>query len=108
MSCCRLFTWTSWLMYWLGSLFAVGSWFFISATSNDRKSLAVMLAEPLVPEDEVSAGCIFAVTLLADCSTGFTCIIPFPTLAGVAMSGADVHAGAVCPSAVCVIAWRLE
>jgi hypothetical protein len=46
-------------MYALGSVSAVGSWFFISATSKVRKSFAVMLAslsaalDPLVdPELE--------------------------------------------------------
>jgi hypothetical protein len=42
-SCCRLFTPTIWVMYALGSVGAVGSWFFISATSKVRKSLAVMV-----------------------------------------------------------------
>ena len=44
-SCSRLFTWTSWLMYSLGSVSAVGSWFCISVTSSVRKSLAEMVAE---------------------------------------------------------------
>ena len=44
-SCSRLFTWTSWLMYSLGSVFAVGSWFCISVTSSVRKSFAEMVAE---------------------------------------------------------------
>jgi uncharacterized protein YfaQ (DUF2300 family) len=35
-------------MYSLGSVFAVGSWFFISVTSNVRKSLAEMVAESLL------------------------------------------------------------
>jgi hypothetical protein len=42
-SCCRLFTPTIWVMYALGSVGAVGSWFFISATSRVRKSFAVMV-----------------------------------------------------------------
>src|ERR1039457_3424164 len=41
-SCSRLFTLTSWLMYSFGSVFEVGSWFFISVTSSVRKSLAEM------------------------------------------------------------------
>ncbi len=59
-SCSRLFTLTSWLMYSLGSVSAVGSWFCISVTSSVRKSLADMVAElsleslellvPLVPD----------------------------------------------------------
>jgi hypothetical protein len=60
-NCSRLFTFTSWLMYWLGSAFAVGSWFCISVTKSERKSFAEMVAElllallllplvPLVPE----------------------------------------------------------
>jgi hypothetical protein len=50
MSCSRLFTLTSWLMYSLGSVFEVGSWFCISVTSRVRKSLAEMVAElSLVP-----------------------------------------------------------
>jgi hypothetical protein len=44
-SCSRLFTCTSWLMYSLGSVSAVGSWFRISVTSSVRKSLAEMVAE---------------------------------------------------------------
>ena len=48
MSCSRLFTETSWLMYSLGSVFAVGSWFCISVTSSVRKSLAEMPAEELL------------------------------------------------------------
>jgi hypothetical protein len=48
-SCSRLFTFTNWLMYSFGSVFAVGSWFFISVTSKVRKSLAEMVdAELLV------------------------------------------------------------
>jgi hypothetical protein len=47
-NCSRLFTFTSWLMYSLGSTSAVGSWFCISVTSRVRKSLAEMEAESLV------------------------------------------------------------
>jgi hypothetical protein len=47
-NCCRLFTFTNWLMYSLGSVLAVGSWFFISVTKRVRKSLAVMEDELLV------------------------------------------------------------
>ena len=46
-SCSRLFTFTNWLMYSLGSVSAVGSWFCISVTSRVRKSLAEMVAESL-------------------------------------------------------------
>jgi hypothetical protein len=46
-SCSRLFTCTSWLMYSLGSVSAVGSWFCISVTNKVRKSLAEMVAEEL-------------------------------------------------------------
>jgi hypothetical protein len=46
-NCSRLFTCTSWLMYSLGSVSAVGSWFCISVTSKVRKSLAEMVAEEL-------------------------------------------------------------
>lgn len=44
-SCSRLFTCTSWSMYSLGSVSAVGSWFCISVTSRVRKSLAEIVAE---------------------------------------------------------------
>ncbi len=47
-SCSRLFTFTSWLMYSLGSVSAVGSWFCISVTSSVRKSLAEIVAESLL------------------------------------------------------------
>jgi len=47
-NCSRLFTETSWLMYSLGSTFAVGSWFFISVTSKVRKSFAEMVAESVL------------------------------------------------------------
>jgi hypothetical protein len=40
-------------MYWLGSVGCVGSWFFISATSRVRKSLAVMVEVDEL-EDELS------------------------------------------------------
>jgi len=42
MSCCKLFTPTSCVMYALGSVGCVGSWFFSSLTSNVRKSFEVM------------------------------------------------------------------
>ena len=45
MSCSRLFTLTNWLMYSLGSVSAVGSWFCISVTSRLRKSLADIVAD---------------------------------------------------------------
>jgi hypothetical protein len=35
-------------MYSFGSVFAVGSWFFISVTSKVRKSLAEMVADELL------------------------------------------------------------
>ena len=47
-NCSRLFTFTNWLMYSLGSVSAVGSWFCISVTSRVRKSLAEMVAELLL------------------------------------------------------------
>jgi hypothetical protein len=66
MSCSRLFTLTSWLMYSLGSVSEVGSWFCISVTSSVRKSLAEMVAElslesplplaPLVPDGALAMG----------------------------------------------------
>ena len=52
-SCSRLFTDTSWLMYSLGSVSAVGSWFCISVTSSVRKSLAEMAAEELLESLEL-------------------------------------------------------
>jgi hypothetical protein len=65
-SCSRLFTCTSWLMYSLGSVSAVGSWFCISVTSRVRKSLAEIVAELsfelsellvlLVPDVELAMG----------------------------------------------------
>jgi hypothetical protein len=47
-NCSRLFTFTNWLMYSLGSVSAVGSWFFISVTSRVRKSFAETVAESLL------------------------------------------------------------
>jgi hypothetical protein len=44
-NCSRLFTCTNWLMYSLGSVCAVGSWFCISVTNKVRKSFAEMVAE---------------------------------------------------------------
>ena len=65
-SCSRLFTLTSWLMYSFGSVSAVGSWFCISVTNSVRKSLAEMAAElpleslelfvPLLPDVELAMG----------------------------------------------------
>ena len=65
-SCSRLFTLTSWLMYSFGSVSAVGSWFCISVTNSVRKSLAEMVAElpleslelfaPLLPDVELAMG----------------------------------------------------
>ena len=65
-SCSRLFTCTSWLMYSFGSVSAVGSWFCISVTSSVRKSFAEIVAEsplasldplvPLVPLEELAMG----------------------------------------------------
>lgn len=43
-SCSRLFTSTSCVMYCMGSVCVVGSWFWISVTSRERKSLAVITA----------------------------------------------------------------
>jgi hypothetical protein len=54
-SCSRLFTCTSWLMYSLGSVFAVGSWFCISVTSKVRKSFAEIVDELLLASLELSA-----------------------------------------------------
>jgi hypothetical protein len=62
-SCSRLFTFTNWLMYSLGSVFAVGSWFFISVTSKVRKSLAEMVADELLALLELLVA--FAVALVA-------------------------------------------
>jgi hypothetical protein len=62
MSCSRLFTLTSWLMYSLGSVSEVGSWFCISVTSSVRKSLAEMVAPSsellvlLVPDVALAMG----------------------------------------------------
>jgi hypothetical protein len=61
-SCSRLFTLTSWLMYSLGSVSEVGSWFCISVTSSVRKSLAEMVAPSfellvlLVPDVALAMG----------------------------------------------------
>jgi hypothetical protein len=60
-SCSRLLTCTSWLMYSLGSVSAVGSWFCISVTSKVRKSLADMVAESLPELSELSALPVLAV-----------------------------------------------
>jgi hypothetical protein len=49
-NCCRLFTPTIWVMYVLGSVGCVGSWFFNSLTSSVRKSLAVMVEVSLSAE----------------------------------------------------------
>jgi len=51
-SCCRLLTSTICEIYALGSVGCVGSWFFISATSSVRKSLAVIV-ELLSAVDEL-------------------------------------------------------
>lgn len=48
-------------MYSFGSVSAVGSWFFISLTSNVRKSLALMLAEDELLSDELSLDPLVAV-----------------------------------------------
>src|SRR5947209_4510970 len=67
MSCCKLFTWASWLTYALGSVCAVGSWFFISVTSRVRKSLEDMLEDSGFDFPPASAA-------LA-CMNGFTAVI---------------------------------
>ena len=64
-NCSRLFTFTNWLMYSLGSVSAVGSWFFISVTSRVRKSLAEIVAELLVVVLELLVTSAFAVVPLA-------------------------------------------
>jgi hypothetical protein len=74
-NCCRLFTFTSWLMYSLGSVVAVGSWFFISVTNNVRKSFAEIVAElalellvPLLaPGVAAAAACGTAVVPVCAC-----------------------------------------
>jgi hypothetical protein len=62
-NCCRLFTSTICVMYSLGSVGCVGSWFFISATSSVRKSFAVIVAS--LEEDDVVdvAGVVVVVAL---------------------------------------------
>jgi hypothetical protein len=47
-NCSRLFTFTNWLMYSLGSVSAVGSWFCISVTSSVKKSLDDIVAAELL------------------------------------------------------------
>jgi hypothetical protein len=74
-NCSRLFTETNWLMYSLGSVSAVGSWFCISVTSRVRKSLAEIVAEEspasleslllLVPVLELAAGAAIAAACAA-------------------------------------------
>ena len=59
----RLFTLTSWLMYWFGSVVAVGSWFCISVTSSVRKSLADMVADELLVPLVLLVPAAFAVEL---------------------------------------------
>jgi hypothetical protein len=70
-NCCRLFTFTSWLMYSLGSVLAVGSWFFISVTKRVRKSLAEMVAELLVVLLELLVASAWALELLDVAAMGF-------------------------------------
>jgi hypothetical protein len=65
-NCCRLFTFTNWLMYSLGSVLAVGSWFFISVTRSVRKSLAVMEAELLVVLLELLVASALALDVLLE------------------------------------------
>lgn len=60
-NCCRLFTFTNWLMYSFGSVDAVGSWFFISVTSSVRKSFDEIVAASLLELDELDV--VFAVGL---------------------------------------------
>jgi hypothetical protein len=69
-SCSRLFTFTNWLMYSLGSVFAVGSWFFISVTSKVRKSLAEMVADELLELLELLVALAVALVLLAVAAVG--------------------------------------
>jgi hypothetical protein len=70
-SCSRLFTFTNWLMYSLGSVFAVGSWFFISVTSNVRKSLAETVADELLVLPELLVAFAVALVALAVAAMGF-------------------------------------
>jgi hypothetical protein len=70
-NCCRLFTFTNWLMYSLGSVLAVGSWFFISVTKRVRKSLAEMVAELLVVLLELLAASALALELVDAAAMGF-------------------------------------
>jgi hypothetical protein len=48
MSCSKLLMEMSWFTYALGSVLAVGSWFFNSVTSKTKKSLDVIEAELLL------------------------------------------------------------
>ena len=73
-SCSRLLTPTNCVMYCMGSVCVVGSWFWISVTSSVRKSLAVIVAwlgvplvAPALPALE-EAACAFAPVA---CACGF-------------------------------------
>jgi hypothetical protein len=76
MSCSRLFTATSWLTYSLGSVFAVGSWFFSSVTSKVRKSLEEIEAAELLSLLELpSASCLAVLPVAAD-AIGVAAVLP--------------------------------
>ncbi len=78
-NCSRLLTCTNWLMYSLGSVSAVGSWFCISVTSRVRKSLAEMVAEELPALAEL----LFALAAAGAAAMGFA---PVPVSACPAVS----------------------
>jgi hypothetical protein len=65
-------------MYWAGSVGVVGSWFFISATSSVRKSLAVIVDAPVAAavEDPV-LGVVLAV-VLATAALGLVKLLATP------------------------------
>jgi hypothetical protein len=66
-SCSRLFTDTSWLTYSLGSVLAVGSWFFSSVTSKVRKSRdEIVAAELLVLLEPLAASVLVVLPVAAD------------------------------------------
>jgi hypothetical protein len=64
-SCCRLFTPTICEMYSVGSVGCVGSWFFISATSNVRKSFAVIVVLPAAAAAALAAELLALPVLVA-------------------------------------------
>jgi hypothetical protein len=66
-------------MYWLGSWFAVGSWFFISVTSKVRKSLDEIVdalspvpVDPVVPLDPA----VFAAAVVAPAELAKAAVVP--------------------------------